>query len=94
MSVVANAHSASDSHPGEHSAIHHPPPEDHTKANPAEKEIPDTGWIGRPAIPSEKGGEEEEDFLNKPPYTWKSEGDKFVRKYERSVRPDRCVCED
>lgn len=41
------------------------------------KPIPDTGWTG--PIPSQKGGDYEKDFLNKPPYSWNS--DKFHAKY-------------
>lgn len=49
------------------------------------KPIPETGWEGE--TPSHKGGDYEEDFLNKPPYRWSS--DKFVKKYERWVRAGR-----
>ncbi|KZT29905.1 hypothetical protein NEOLEDRAFT_1153756 [Neolentinus lepideus HHB14362 ss-1] len=67
---------------GEHSAIPHPPPEDdpgqHTEL---QKPWPDTGWRGEPNIPSQKGGDYEPDFMNKPPYFWKPEGDKFEARY-------------
>ncbi|KAI0806318.1 Mss4-like protein [Irpex lacteus] len=65
-------------HKGEHSNIPHPPPEDEHQPSHT-KPIPDTGWKG--LLPSQKGGDDEPDFLNKPPYTWKSEGNKFVPKY-------------
>lgn len=80
--VKANAHPDAEVHQGEHSSIPHPPPEDH-HSKPSMKPIPETGWTG--PIPSQEGGDREEDFLNKPPYNWKSEGDKFVPKYVRSA---------
>lgn len=80
--VKPNVHPEAPKHQGEHSSIPHPPPEDHP--GQAFKPAPDTGWTG--PIPSQKGGDREEDFLNKPPYTWESEGDKFVAKYTRSVK--------
>ncbi|CAD6574154.1 MAG: hypothetical protein CYPHOPRED_005296 [Cyphobasidiales sp. Tagirdzhanova-0007] len=42
------------------------------------KPIPDTGWGGE--TPSNKGGDYETDFMNKPPYKWNS--NKFTKKYE------------
>ena len=48
---------------------------------PEMKPIPDTGWTG--PVPSQKGGDYEQDFLNKPPYTWTS--DKFMPKYAAYV---------
>lgn len=80
MPVQANAHPDRIVHPGENSDIHHPPP---TEGPKPEKEVPDTGWRG--PIPSEQGGTEEKDYMNKPPYNWKSKDDKFVPKYERSI---------
>ncbi len=76
--VKSNAHPDAPMHKGEHSGIPHPPPEDQHQPSHT-KPIPDTGWKG--PLPSQKGGDDEPDFLNKPPYTWKSEGDKFVPKY-------------
>lgn len=75
--VKPNAHPDAPIHAGEHSAIPHPPPEDEHKRE--DKPIPDTGWTG--PLPSKDGGDGEPDFLNKPPYTWTSEGGKFVPKY-------------
>ncbi|KAJ3554538.1 hypothetical protein NM688_g3051 [Phlebia brevispora] len=78
--VQPNAHPEAELLQGEYSAIPHPPPEDqHEKAHM--KPIPDTGWRGNPAVPSNHGGDEEADFLNKPPYTWQSTGDLFKVKY-------------
>lgn len=80
--VQPNAHPESDVKRGEHSTIPHPPPEDHPKNDPVvHKPIPDTGWRGQPSLPSQQGGTGETDFMNKPPYWWKSEGDKFKVKY-------------
>jgi hypothetical protein len=80
--VKPNVHPEAPKHEGEHSTIPHPPPEDHPKQEI--KPAPETGWTG--PIPSQEGGDSEPDFLNKPPYTWKSEGDKFVAKYTRFVQ--------
>ncbi|KAI0951087.1 hypothetical protein AcW1_008222 [Taiwanofungus camphoratus] len=67
---------------GEQTSMPHPPPEDHLHNNPVvRKPIPDTGWWGQPPIPSKDGGTLERDFIHKPPYVWKSEGDLFVPKY-------------
>lgn len=76
--VKPNVHSEAKLHRGEHSSIPHPPPEDH-HAGQGYKPTPDTGWTG--PVPSQQGGDAEQDFLNKPPYTWISE--KFVPKYVR-----------
>ncbi|KAI0710083.1 Mss4-like protein [Earliella scabrosa] len=64
---------------GSHSDVHHPPPEDDPLLRPTNKSVPDTGWRG--SIPSQHGGDQEEDFMNKPPYHWKSEGNLFKPKY-------------
>ncbi len=78
--IKPNVHPEGDVHQGKFSAIPHPLPEDH-HARPQFKPIPDTGWKGQPSVPSQSGGSDEVDFLNKPPYFWKSEGDKFQAKY-------------
>ncbi|KAH8100898.1 Mss4-like protein [Cristinia sonorae] len=78
--IHPNVHPDSQFHPGEHSAVPHPPPQDHHRAGD-NKPFPDTGWRGRPEIPSVNGGDGEEDFLHKPPYNWKSEGGLFKPKY-------------
>lgn len=78
--VKANAHPEAEVHDGEHSSIPHPPPEDHYEKQ-SHKPTPDTGWTG--PIPSQQGGDTEQDFLTKPPYSWAS--DKFVPKYVRRV---------
>lgn len=74
--VKSNVHPNAFMHKGEHSTIPHPPPEDTAKEY---KPTPDTGW--KYPLPSKDGGDKEHDFLNKPPYTWTSEGDKFKAKY-------------
>ncbi|KAI0077896.1 hypothetical protein K474DRAFT_1661129 [Panus rudis PR-1116 ss-1] len=84
--VKPNAHPDAELHQGEHSIIPHPPPDEHPQ-NKAYKPFPDTGWTGTPDIPSKDGGYSEEDFLHKPPYEWRSEGDKFVPKYR-----SQCWC--
>ncbi|PSR72929.1 hypothetical protein PHLCEN_2v11166 [Hermanssonia centrifuga] len=71
--IKPNVHPEGDVHQGKFSAIPHPLPEDH-HARPQFKPIPDTGWKGQPSVPSQSGGSDEVDFLNKPPYFWKSEG--------------------
>ncbi|KAJ8454047.1 hypothetical protein ONZ51_g13254 [Trametes cubensis] len=43
------------------------------------KNFPETGWRG--LIPSQQGGCDEEDFVHKPPYEWKSGEDLFKPKY-------------
>lgn len=45
------------------------------------KDFPDTGWEGD--LPSKEGGDYEKDFMNKPPYFWKS--DKFEVTYTSCV---------
>ena len=82
--VKINAHPDAKSLEGQHSTIPHPPPEDRHKRE--HKPIPDTGWRGQPNIPSQQGGDGENDFLNKPPYTWHSEGNLFEPKYYACVR--------
>ena len=78
--VKPNAHPEAPVHYGPHSRIPHPPPEDHPTRNTHEThEIPDTGWRGE--LPSRKGGTYEKDYMHKPPYEWKSEGDRFKAKY-------------
>ncbi|KAI0091358.1 Mss4-like protein [Irpex rosettiformis] len=77
QSVKVNVHLEAPVHKREHSGIPHPPLEDHQPNR--FKPVPDTGWKG--TLPSQQGGDEEPDFLSKPPYTWKSEDDKFVPKY-------------
>lgn len=79
--VHANIHPEAKQHQGEHSNVPHPPPED----NQEHKAFPDTGWRGTPKIPSQDGGDGEQDFMNKPPYSWKSENDIFKVKYRTSV---------
>lgn len=44
------------------------------------KSPPDTGWPYD--VPSKEGGDGEPDFMHKPPYFWKSEGDKFKPTYQ------------
>ena len=86
--VQTNAHPEAHLPHGEHSIIPHPPPDDlHAYDKEASKAVPfpDTGWRGDPKIPSQEGGDSEKDFLNKPPYTWKSEGDLFKAKYTTCV---------
>ena len=51
------------------------------------KPIPDTGWGGE--TPSNKGGDYETDFMNKPPYKWNS--NKFTKKYEWSVQQNHTL---
>ncbi|KAI0360094.1 hypothetical protein OH77DRAFT_1509296 [Trametes cingulata] len=63
---------------GPHSEIPHPPPEDHHQVAP-NKPFPYTGWDG--PIPSQQGGNTEEDFMHKPPYAWKPKDDAFKAKY-------------
>ena len=85
--VKVNIHPGAELHQGEHSLIPHPPPEDHHD-NRDYKTIPDTGWRGKSDVPSEGGGDGEDNFVNKPPYTWKSEGNLFKPKYYTCVHPD------
>jgi hypothetical protein len=79
--VKANVHPDAPIHKGEHSTIPHPPPQDQERNRM--KPVPDTGW--KAPLPSKDGGDKEPDFLNKPPYSWKSEGNKFVPKYTACV---------
>ncbi|EJF64593.1 hypothetical protein DICSQDRAFT_144357 [Dichomitus squalens LYAD-421 SS1] len=70
----------------EHSDIYHPPADNGpSKAGASKTQFPETGWNG--PIPSQSGGDKEQDFMNKPPYFWKSEGDRFKRKHF-----SRCWC--
>ncbi|EGO24316.1 hypothetical protein SERLADRAFT_467412 [Serpula lacrymans var. lacrymans S7.9] len=79
MPIVANAHPDRKIAEGQHSDIHHPPPQDHTEDPQASKDIPETGWTGE--IPSKNGGDYEKNWMHQPPYQWKSEGDKFKTNY-------------
>lgn len=86
--IRPNAHPESELKKGEHSMIPHPPPEDyhaHGFSHEDIKPTPDTGWRGQPDVPSQEGGDYEADFLNKPPYDWRSEGDLFKAKYTSYV---------
>ncbi|KAH9856507.1 Mss4-like protein [Lenzites betulinus] len=56
----------------------HHPPEDHV-ADARPDQVSNTGWRG--PIPSQKGGGDEDDFVHKPPYDWKSDRDLFKPKY-------------
>ncbi|KAH9940995.1 Mss4-like protein [Amylocystis lapponica] len=78
--VEPNAHPDAPIHNGPQYTIPHPPPEDHAEPTRL-KAHPDTGWRGQPPIPSREGGKGDPNFLHKPPYTWKSEGDLFKPKY-------------
>lgn len=49
----------------------------------SKKEAPDFGWTG--PVPSHEGGDKEENFMNKPPYTWTS------NKFRASFR-SQCFC--
>ncbi|KAF7971010.1 hypothetical protein HWV62_22277 [Athelia sp. TMB] len=80
MPIQPNAHPDRKTTQGEHSAIHHPP-----DADAPRKAFPDTGWDG--PIPSADGGEEEADYMHKPPYHWESVGAKFAAKYTSA-----CLC--
>lgn len=86
MPLHVNAHPDSHLEETEHSVIPHPPTEDHHGDSDGHKDIPDTGWTGQPPIPSQEGGDYETDFMNKPPYFWKSEGDKFKKHYTSWVK--------
>ncbi|KAI0050462.1 hypothetical protein FA95DRAFT_1536246 [Auriscalpium vulgare] len=79
MPVQPNAHPESEPKQGQHSDIPRPPPEHDPAQVDVKKDIPDTGWTG--PVPSRNGGSGEGDFMNKPPYFWNSEGDKFTPKY-------------
>jgi len=81
MTVQPNVHPERKTTQGEHSEIHHPLDADQDDKKP----IPDTGWKG--PVPSANGGEDEEDYMNKPPYHWES--DKFVAKYT-----SECLCKN
>lgn len=81
MPIETNADPEHKCTDGEHSTIYHPPAHNDTDQQGGQKPIPDTGWAG--PIPSADGGEDEEDYMNKPPYHWTSE--KFVPKYQRQV---------
>ena len=78
-----NNHVRTDARPGEQlggelSAVPPPFPEDH-HVNSGIKPVSNAGCEG--PVPSKKGGDSEYDFMNKPPYNWKSGSDKFVPKY-------------
>ncbi|KAI0682844.1 Mss4-like protein [Cytidiella melzeri] len=75
--IKTNVHPDAPMHKGEHFTIPHPPPQDQQQNK--SKPIPETGWNA--PVPSKDGGADEPDFMNKPPYTWKSEGNKFVAAY-------------
>lgn len=73
---------------GEHYVLPYPPPEDYHAygfSHEDFKPIPDTGWRGKPDVPSHKGGDYEADFLNKPPYDWQGEDNLFQAKYTSCV---------
>lgn len=78
--IRPNAHPEAALHQGGYYTIPNPLPEDHPH-NQESRPFPDTGWCGTPEIPSREGGNEEEDFMSKPPYRWKSEENKFIPKY-------------
>lgn len=78
--ILPNAHPEAAPHQGEHYTVPHPPREDHIN-KPKSKSFSDAGWRGTPEIPSREGGDEEKDFMSKPPYWWKSEGNKFIPGY-------------
>lgn len=71
-------------HPGKNNHQHlksfipQPPP---GAKESIKKPFPETGWEGD--LPSQEGGDKEDDFMNKPPYWWKS--DKFEVKYTSSA---------
>lgn len=91
----------------DYSLMPHPPAEDrHEKKQGQKATTPDTGWRGQPAIPSQNGGDYEKDFINMPPYSWKSEDDIFQCHYRSSVHcthfvvlehaytPSNCNCRE
>ncbi|KAJ8589740.1 hypothetical protein M405DRAFT_738089 [Rhizopogon salebrosus TDB-379] len=91
MLFTMNAHPELQTKDGTNSSIHHPPPSDHTQQDHSsdKKPIPDTGWRGSPPIPSSHGGDTEEDWMSKPPYSWTPvhgpDGNElFKTKYESS----------
>ncbi|EIM91012.1 uncharacterized protein STEHIDRAFT_49041 [Stereum hirsutum FP-91666 SS1] len=86
MPLHVNAHPGYYHEETEHSVIPHPPDEEQKSGH---EDFPDTGWRGQPPTPSQDGGDSEKDFMHKPPYLWKSDGDKFEKHYT-----SQCWCGD